>query len=257
MTTCTGRVSVRVWDALCLCMRAERIFLFLFFSTRARALSPARPPPPPASAPSHARTRNKHTHKTGIYHCGLVVYGSEIAFGGHEFPTSGIFRTAPGDVPGARFRESVPLGETSLTAAEVAALVEDLGRTSFRGCDYSLLQRNCNHLTAVLAEALTGRPAPAWPNRLADVALALHCLLPSSLVQPPLATPSGAPGGSGMSGAPLPPPQGAGVEEGGGGRGGGVGAAGLGGDEDDGGAGEATALLLRAPGGPGAMQRGR
>jgi len=125
----------------------------------------------------------------GIYHCGLVVYGSEIAFGGHEFPTSGIFRTAPGDVPGAVLRQTVPLGETSLSPSEVGALVEDLGRTSFRGCDYSLLQRNCNHLTALLAERLTGRAPPAWPNRLADLAVLLHCLLPASLV-PPLATPS-------------------------------------------------------------------
>ncbi len=83
------------------------------------------------------------------------------------------------------------MGETSLSPSEVGALVEDLGRTSFRGCDYSLLQRNCNHLTALLAERLTGRAPPAWPNRLADLAVLLHCLLPASLV-PPLATPSGA-----------------------------------------------------------------
>ena len=130
------------------------------------------------------------SHPPGVYHCGLVVYGSEIAFGGHEFPTSGIFRTAPGDVPGAVLRESLHLGETALSPAEVGALVDELGRTAFRGCDYSLLQRNCNHLTALLAERLVpGAAVPAWPNRLADLAVTLHCLLPAALV-PPLATPS-------------------------------------------------------------------
>jgi hypothetical protein len=132
-----------------------------------------------------------------------------------------------------RYRETVVLGETHLSPTEVGVVVEDLGRTTFRGCDYSLLQRNCNHLTAVLAERLTGRPAPAWPNRLADVAVALHCLLPASLV-PPLATPSG-PG-------PFASPPGV------------SGGASLG-------HGEATALLLRSPshGTPAAvvMHRGR
>ena len=164
----------------------------------------------------------------GIYHCGLVVYGSEIAFGGHEFPTSGIFRTTPGDVPGAVLRESIPLGDTTLSPAQVAALVEELGRTSFRGCDYSLLQRNCNHLTALLVERLTGKAAPGWLNRLADLALSLHCLLPAALV-PPLATPSSA-------SPPLSPP--------------------VGGGRRPGEEGEGVALLAR-PSPPPIMHRGR
>ena len=153
------------------------------------------------------------------------MYGSEIAFGGHEFPTSGIFRTAPGDVPGAVLRETIPLGETALSPAEVADLVDTLGRTSFRGCDYSLLQRNCNHFVLLLAERLSGRPPPAWPNRLASFAVALHCLLPAAMV-PPLATPTGT--------AVTP--------------------SGLAGEEGEG-EGEGAALLLRPP--PSVVHRGR
>lgn len=37
--------------------------------------------------------------------------------------------------------------------------------------------------------SLVGRPAPLWVNRLAGLAVALHCLLPATWV-PPLLTPS-------------------------------------------------------------------
>lgn len=83
------------------------------------------------------------------------------------------------------------MGETSLSRQEVEALVVKLGQ-QYRGNKYHLLQRNCNHFTSDLCAALVGRAAPGWINRLAGVAVALHCLIPPSWV-PPLDTPSASP----------------------------------------------------------------
>jgi len=55
----------------------------------------------------------------------------------------------------------------------------------FLGERYNLLENNCNHFTAALCAALTGRRGPAWLNRAASVGLALPCMVPREWVQPP------------------------------------------------------------------------
>lgn len=56
---------------------------------------------------------------------------------------------------------------------------------------YHLLQMNCNHFSSDLCERMTGQPAPQWINRLASIAVSLHCLLPTGWV-PPLRPPTAA-----------------------------------------------------------------
>ena len=51
---------------------------------------------------------------------------------------------------------------------------------------------NCNHFSSDLCARLTGEPAPAWINRLAAIAVSLHCLLPTGWV-PPLRPPTAMP----------------------------------------------------------------
>lgn len=48
---------------------------------------------------------------------------------------------------------------------------------------------NCNTFSDELCFRLTGVHAPAWINRLAGIAVALHCLLPQGWL-PPLRPPS-------------------------------------------------------------------
>jgi len=130
--------------------------------------------------------QNKYTYNCGlgIYHSGVEVYGVEYAFGGHEYNTSGIFATNPRDAPGpVIFRESVVVGETTLSQSEVQQAVYALGET-FKGNSYHLLERNCNHFSESLTMRLTSHRTPGWVNRLAYVAIMLHCLLPASLVPP-------------------------------------------------------------------------
>ncbi|GIL72375.1 hypothetical protein Vretimale_4154 [Volvox reticuliferus] len=128
----------------------------------------------------------------GIFHSGVEVYGVEYAYGGHDYDYSGVFATNPRDAPGqVVFRESIPMGETDLTQQEIHHLVQRMGN-DYKGNNYHLLQRNCNHFASDLCRQLVGKEAPNWINRLAGIAVMLHCLIPTSWV-PPLQTPSAAP----------------------------------------------------------------
>lgn len=127
----------------------------------------------------------------GVFHAGVEVYGIEYAYGGHDYDVSGVFATRPREAPGAVFRESILMGETSLTPQQVQHLVQQMGQ-HYKGNKYHLLQLNCNHFANDLSLQLTGKPAPGWINRLAGLAVMLHCFLPGSWV-PPLQTPSAMP----------------------------------------------------------------
>lgn len=132
----------------------------------------------------------------GIFHSGVEIYGVEYAYGGHEYDAPGVFATNPREAPGTvTWREAIEVGTTDLTPAEVHEVVLQMGAT-YRGNRYHLLQMNCNTFSSDLCQRLTGAPAPPWVNRLANMAVMLHCLLPQSLV-PPLRPPSVAPGAPG------------------------------------------------------------
>lgn len=138
----------------------------------------------------------------GIFHSGVEVHGIEYAFGGHEYDAPGVFATNPREAPGAvTWREAVLVGETSLSASQVHEAVQAMGQ-EYKGNRYHLLQVNCNHFSDDLCRRLTGNPAPAWINRLANVAVNLHCLLPQGWVPPLQKLPSALPG-SGMAQPPA------------------------------------------------------
>ena len=69
-------------------------------------------------------------------------------------------------------------GATEMTRSQISALVEDLGRQKYRGIDYHLLRRNCNHFSDEFVQLLCNGRIPRWVNRLAD----LGSLLPQSLL---------------------------------------------------------------------------
>ena len=127
----------------------------------------------------------------GIYHSGVEIYGREYAYGGHEYDAPGIFATLPEHAPGnVVFRERILVGTTELSPQQVYRVVQELGR-EFKGNRYHLLQMNCNTFSSELCYRLTGKRAPGWINRLADLAVNLHCLLPTGWVpplRPPMAT---------------------------------------------------------------------
>lgn len=97
-----------------------------------------------------------------------TVHGMEYGFGAHEYPTSGIFEVEPRSCPGFIFRCSVLLGRNDMSYSEFRSFMERLS-VKFHGDSYHLIAKNCNHFTDEVCQQLTGKPIPAWINRLARV----------------------------------------------------------------------------------------
>ncbi|KAK1081537.1 hypothetical protein LTR33_004606 [Friedmanniomyces endolithicus] len=123
---------------------------------------------------------------SSLLHSGLQIADREYAFGGHSRPkTTGVYFTAPRfEPPGVTFRCGIPQGTTQRSPAEIEGVVREVSE-AFLGEKYNLLTNNCNHFTAALCAALTGRRGPAWLNRAASVGLALPCMVPREWVNPP------------------------------------------------------------------------
>ncbi|OON16877.1 hypothetical protein X801_07296, partial [Opisthorchis viverrini] len=86
----------------------------------------------------------------GVYHTGVVVYGIEYCYGGHPLSYSGIFAMAPQDVetlgPNYSYKSTIEVGHTDFTETDIALILEDMG-PQYRGDQYHLLRRNCNHFS--------------------------------------------------------------------------------------------------------------
>jgi hypothetical protein len=119
----------------------------------------------------------------GAFHTGVEVCGSEWTFGFHSYDTTGVFSSEPRAAPGAVFRESLLIGYSKLSAAQIDAVIEALARR-YPGNAYHMLTRNCVTFCDELCFALTGRRAPGWTNRLPTLASYLQCVLPPSLRGP-------------------------------------------------------------------------
>ena len=70
------------------------------------------------------------------------VYGLEVSFAYHEFGGSGIISFSPKAALGHTFRESVVMGATALSRAQLAQLLREL-QPQWPAAEYDLLRRNC------------------------------------------------------------------------------------------------------------------
>uniref|UniRef100_A0A0A9D648 PPPDE domain-containing protein n=1 Tax=Arundo donax TaxID=35708 RepID=A0A0A9D648_ARUDO len=115
----------------------------------------------------------------GVYHSGVQVHGVEYAYGAHDGASSGIFEVVPRRCPGYTFRESVLVGTTDLTRAEVRALMAELA-ADFPGDAYNLVSRNCNHFCDAACRRLVRARIPRWVNRLAKIGVVFTCVIPGN-----------------------------------------------------------------------------
>jgi len=115
----------------------------------------------------------------GAHHSGIEVYGVEYAFEGGYEEGCGIYKQKPKEIPSRAqwvFKESIVLGKTSKTKAEVRHILGTMA-PKWPQNSYHLLSNNCNHFTDAFAkELLNGRGIPGWVNRLASTAYTLAAL---------------------------------------------------------------------------------
>lgn len=102
---------------------------------------------------------------TGAFHGAVEVNGAEWSFGYCEGDT-GVFDCPPKGCDAHSYRESLPMGETVLSPAEVSALITRMSG-EWPGESYDLLRRNCCSFSDAFCVELGVGHIPAWVVNLA------------------------------------------------------------------------------------------
>jgi len=111
----------------------------------------------------------------GAFHTGVEIGDKEYAYGGHEYNFTGVYESTPKAALGAIFRESVLLGETSLSKTEIQNVVNQLA-VEYVGNGYHPFTRNCNTFSNDLSLRLLNKSIPSYINRLPYLGTYLSCI---------------------------------------------------------------------------------
>ncbi|DBA04204.1 TPA: hypothetical protein N0F65_004312 [Lagenidium giganteum] len=112
----------------------------------------------------------------GLFHTGVEIAGDEYSFASG----AGIFTCPPRQAGGAKFRESIVMGEFDGSSQEARKLAFSL-QPEFEGSSYNLFTKNCNSYSEALCQLLLNTSIPAYINRAAYLGSFLSCLMPSDL----------------------------------------------------------------------------
>ncbi|CAL6050239.1 PPPDE_putative peptidase domain-containing protein [Hexamita inflata] len=105
----------------------------------------------------------------GLFHSAIEMFGMEVAYGGHRFPGTGVFYSAPLSLPApAQFYKQLRLGQTTKTPQEISQIIRNLSQ-NWQGRAYHITNKNCNHFTDALLNELNGEQLPAFVNRAAKI----------------------------------------------------------------------------------------
>jgi len=116
---------------------------------------------------------------TGLFHCGVEVYGREWSYAdshqrraGKHVAITGVFCSVPCHCEGHNYSKSVRMGLTSASEKEVLRLLKLL-REVWRVGDYKTLTHNCCHFCDDLCQRLGVGSVPAFAVSMADTGAAL------------------------------------------------------------------------------------
>jgi len=110
---------------------------------------------------------------TGVFHCGVEVYGCEWSFSDTTTGLGdGVFASRPRCCSGHDYCESVDMGAMNMTEIEVARLVKLL-KTEWPVHEYNTLKRNCQHFSNEFCQRLGVGSIPAWVMNLAGAGAAI------------------------------------------------------------------------------------
>lgn len=118
-----------------------------------------------------------------LYQFGLGMYHSGVQIGGNEWTFAaggGVYSHEPKGAGGAKFRESIDMGNFSGTQRDLDRALDEL-RDSFKGPSYHILTKNCNSFAEALVLRLLNKSIPAYVNRMAFIGSFFSCLLPPSI----------------------------------------------------------------------------
>lgn len=73
------------------------------------------------------------------------------------------------------------MGSANINSKDLDYLLDEL-RKEFKGEDYNILLRNCNHFAEAFIHRLLQKNIPSYVNRLAYVGSMFSCLMPPSLL---------------------------------------------------------------------------
>mmetsp|Transcript_66686 Transcript_66686/g.169086 ORF Transcript_66686/g.169086 Transcript_66686/m.169086 type:complete len:224 (-) Transcript_66686:52-723(-) len=104
---------------------------------------------------------------TGIFHCGVQVYGMEFSFIGRKEKGTGVFCCAPRQCEGHSFSEALTMGNTEMSEDEVNGMMCELA-TEWPASAYDLFQKNCCHFSDYLCQRLGVGAIPERVHRIAD-----------------------------------------------------------------------------------------
>jgi len=92
---------------------------------------------------------------SGVYHSGVEICFQEYYFAARQDLKTGVCRCSPRTAPGWKFKERIDLGGANLTlkGVDLHAALYKL-KSEWRGKDYDLSKRNCNHFSNALCQIL-------------------------------------------------------------------------------------------------------
>ena len=96
------------------------------------------------------------------------AYGTEYAYGAHDYPTSGVFEVEPTRCPGFRYRKSLTMGTVWMGPEKFREFIEEIV-CEYTGDSYHLIYKNCNHFCDDVCIRLVRSSLPNWINRLAKL----------------------------------------------------------------------------------------